>query len=174
MTEEPKPKTVNPAFTKEVIKAGADTVTLCFQCGTCTGSCPSGRHTAFRTRKLLRKVQLGFKDEVLPSDDLWLCTTCYTCYERCPRGVQIVDIILTLRNMAVKEGYMAQAHKNTAGMLIKSGHTIPIDDKFKAMRKGLGLPEVPPTTLNDPKALEEVKKIISICGFDKLVAGGSK
>jgi heterodisulfide reductase subunit C len=171
MTQE-QPKTVNPEFTKEAIKAGADTVTLCFQCGTCTGSCPSGRHTAFRTRKLLRKVQLGFRDEVLPSDDLWLCTTCYTCYERCPRGVHIVDIILALRNMAVKEGYMAQAHKNTAAMLIKSGHTVPVDDKFKAMRKSLGLPEIPPTTLADPKALQDLQKIIHICGFDKLIAGG--
>jgi heterodisulfide reductase subunit C len=172
MTEEPKPKLVNPEFTKEVINAGADTVTLCFQCGTCTGSCPSGRHTAFRTRKLLRRVQLGFRDDVLPSDDLWLCTTCYTCYERCPRGVHIVDIILTLRNMAVKEGYMAQAHKDTAKRLIDTGHTIPLGDKFKALRKNLGLSELPNTTLSDKKALEEVQKIVQITCFDKLIAGG--
>lgn len=165
-------KTVNPEFTKEAIKEGAKTVTLCFQCGTCTGSCPSGRHTAFRTRKLLRKVQLGFKDEVLPSDDLWLCTTCYTCYERCPRGVEIVDIIMALRNMAVRSGYMAQAHKNTVGMLIKTGHTVPIDDKFKNLRKSMGLPELPPTTLSDNKALEEVQKIVTLCGLDKIIAGG--
>jgi hypothetical protein len=27
---------------------------------------------------------------------------------------------------------------------------------------------------SDPKALEEVKKIAALCGFDKLVAGGAK
>jgi len=118
MASETEPKPVNPEFTKSVVDAGADTVTLCFQCGTCTGGCPSGRVTAFRTRKLMRRVQLGFKDEVLPSDELWLCTTCTTCDERCPRGVKITDIIMTLRNMAVREGHMADAHKNTARSLI--------------------------------------------------------
>lgn len=164
------PREPNPQFTEEVIKAGADTVTLCFQCGTCTGSCPSGRHTAFRTRKLIRKVQLGF-EEALSSDELWLCTTCYTCAERCPRGVEIVDIILTLRNMAVKAGYMAEAHKKTALMMIKTGHTVPLDEKFKALRKQVGLPDVPPTTLFDSKALQEIQKIIRLTGFDKLVGG---
>ncbi len=169
MTEEGKPKLVNPEFTKEVIKRGADTITLCFQCATCTGGCPSGRITAFRTRKLMRRVQLGFKDDVLPTDELWLCTTCMTCDERCPRGVKITDIIMTLRNMAVEEGHMAEAHKRTAGMLIKTGHAIPMTDKFKELRKTLKLDEVPCTVLSDPKLHEEVVKIMKATEFDKLV-----
>ena len=79
-----------------------ETLNLCFQCGTCTSSCPSGRMTAFRTRQIIRKAQFGLPEEILPSDDLWHCTTCYTCYERCPRGVEIVDIITVLRNMRLR------------------------------------------------------------------------
>lgn len=169
--EEVKAKLVNPAFTKEVIKAGADTLMLCFQCGTCTGSCPSGRHTAFRTRKLMRKAQLGFKEDVLPSEELWLCTTCFTCSDRCPRGVKITDIIMTLRNMAVKEGHMAEAHKRTAQSVMKTGMTIPHTDDTKNMRKKLELSETPPTTLTDKKALEQVQKIVAKTNFDKLVGG---
>lgn len=169
MASETEPKPVNPEFTKSVVDAGADTVTLCFQCGTCTGGCPSGRVTAFRTRKLMRRVQLGFKDEVLPSDELWLCTTCTTCDERCPRGVKITDIIMTLRNMAVREGYMADAHKNTARSLTKSGHAIPLGDAFKKIRETLGLDGEPPTVLKDKEALEEIKKIVKATGFDELV-----
>lgn len=165
------PKLVNPEWTNEVIKEGADTLTLCFQCGTCTGSCPSGRFTAFRTRKLLRKAQLGFKEDILPTDELWLCTTCMTCFERCPRGVKITDIIMVLRNMAVRAGYMAEAHKKTADFMLKTGHTIPLTDEFKAIRKKLGLPEIPGTCLTDKKALEEVQKIMGETGFDKLVRG---
>ena len=75
------------------------------------GSCPSGRLTAFRTRQLIRKAQLGLKDDILQSPDLWMCTTCYSCVERCPRDVEIVDIITVMRNMAVKEGFMADEHK---------------------------------------------------------------
>lgn len=169
MTEEGKPKLVNPEFTREVIKRGADTITLCFQCATCTGGCPSGRITAFRTRKLMRRVQLGFKEDVLPSDELWLCTTCMTCDERCPRGVKITDIIMTLRNMAVEGGHMAEAHKRTAGMLLKTGHAIPMGDKFRELRKTLKLDEVPPTVLSDPKLYEDVVKIMKATKFDKLI-----
>ena len=65
----------------------------CFQCGTCTGGCPSGRRTAIRTRKIIRNALLNM-DEVLNDIDIWLCTTCYTCFERCPRSVPITDIII--------------------------------------------------------------------------------
>src|SRR5271157_2600652 len=56
----------------------------CYQCGTCSGGCPSGRRTAMRTRDLIRQALAGLDDELLTSDLLWLCSTCYTCEERCP------------------------------------------------------------------------------------------
>lgn len=166
---EKKAKVMHQEFINEVIKEGAETVNLCWQCGKCTGSCPSGRQTAFRIRKLIRRVQLGFKDEVLPTDDLWMCTTCYTCGECCPRGVNIPEVIFTLRNIAVKLGYMADTHKKAATILIKTGHIIPLEDEMKAIRKKVGLKETPPTTLSNKKALEEIQKIIRLTGFDKLI-----
>jgi heterodisulfide reductase subunit C len=166
-----EPKTPNPAFTREVIDAGAETLNLCFQCGTCTGSCPSGRLTAFRVRKVLRRAQLGFKEDILPTDDLWYCTTCYTCHERCPRGVEIPDILFVLRNMAVKEGYMGEAHRKGAGYLVKTGHLVPLSKEYREKRKEVGLNETPPTTLANKKALEEVQTLIKKTGFDKLIGG---
>ena len=167
-------KEPNPEFTRKVIDAGGKTVNLCFQCGTCTGSCPSGRQTAFRVRKVVRRAQLGFEEDVLPSDDLWLCTTCFTCYERCPRGVEIVDVIMALRNMAVRKGYMAESHRKVAELISKTGHMVSLRDEDKALRKKLGLLDIPPTVFSDPKALEEIKKMAALCGFDKLVASGGK
>jgi len=167
-------KEPNPEFTRKVIDGGGKTVNLCFQCGTCTGSCPSGRQTAFRVRKVVRRAQLGFEEDVLPSDDLWLCTTCFTCYERCPRGVEIVDIIMALRNMAVRKGHMAEQHRRIAADLSKMGHLVTLRDEDKALRKKLGLQETPPTVLSHAEALDQVKKISAQCGFDKLVASGGK
>jgi heterodisulfide reductase subunit C len=166
-----EPITPNPEFLQEIIDAGGTTVNLCFQCGTCTGSCASGRHTAFRTRKVVRRAQLGLKDQILPSDDLWLCTTCYTCYERCPRGVEIPEILFILRNMAVKAGYMAEAHKKVVGFLIKTGHMVPLSDEYKAVRKKFGLPEIPPTVMENKEAAEKFQKLVKKTGFDKLIAG---
>ena len=161
----------NPEFTREVIEAGGDTLNLCFQCGTCTGSCPSGRYTSFRIRKMIRKAQLGLKEEVLPSEDLWFCTTCYTCYERCPRGVDIPGIVLTLRNIAVRQGYMKEAHKKTASFIVNNGHLMSLKDEHKALRKANGLDETPPTVLMYEDAMNRVKEIIKKTGFDKLIGG---
>jgi len=61
--------------------AGYLELSACIQCGTCSGSCPSGRRTALRTRSLMKKVQLGLKEEIFSDKELWFCSTCYTCLE---------------------------------------------------------------------------------------------
>lgn len=144
---------------------------LCFQCGTCTASCPSGRMTSFRTRKLIRQAQLGLKEEVLKSPDLWMCTTCYSCMERCPRDVQIVDIISVLRNMAIREGVMSDEHRKVGQYLLANGATVPLNEKYEDLRQKLGLSRRPVNTLGDKKALEDFQKILKITKFDKLVGG---
>ncbi len=162
------------AFPKKIIALGGKTLLRCFQCGTCTGSCPSGRQTAFRIRKLIRWAQLGIADKVLASEDLWMCTTCYTCQERCPRGVEITDIVMTMRNIAVEEGHMQKQHVRIGGMLAKTGHLLPLKDEISSARKGLGLDATPPTILSNKKNMELVLKIIEETGFKDLVGSGGK
>ncbi|MDD2626866.1 MAG: CoB--CoM heterodisulfide reductase subunit C [Candidatus Methanomethylophilus sp.] len=156
----------NPEFEKELAALGGADVKLCFQCGTCTASCPSGRRTSYRVRKIMRMAQLDMKEEIISSQELWECSTCYTCVERCPRQVPIVDVIVALRNMAVAAGHIYPAHKKTAVNLYKTGHTVPINDEIKAQRKALGLPEVPPTVLSDSAAAADLKKILDATKFD--------
>jgi heterodisulfide reductase subunit C len=163
--------TPDPNFVKAVIENGGTTVMNCFQCGTCTGSCPSGRLTAFRTRQIVRLAQLGLKDEALASNELWMCTTCYTCQERCPREVKIVDIVIALRNLAVREGHMAEAHKNTAKNLLKLGHSVTLDENVLKMRESLGLPRLPPTTAASSEAMNELDLILKTTKFDRLIGG---
>jgi heterodisulfide reductase subunit C len=161
--------TPNPDFVSELAAAGGENAKMCFQCGTCTAGCPSGKNTAYRTRKLMRMAQLGLKDMIIDSEDLWQCTTCYTCEERCPRGVPIVDVVIALRNIAVANGKMYDAHKKTADNLVKFGHTVSINDKVKAQRAELGLPEVPPTVLANEKAKADLDAIFEATGFGKLI-----
>lgn len=161
--------TPTPEFYDEIAKNGGADVMLCFQCGTCTAGCPSGKETAYRTRKVMRMAQLGLKEQLLNSEDIWQCTTCYTCQERCPRGVPIVDVVLSIRNIAIQNGKMYDAHKKTATNLVKYGHTVDINDKVKAMRAGLGLPEVPPTVIGNEAAAAEFQKLLAATGFTKLV-----
>ena len=159
----------DPDFTAEFIDAGIETVKHCFQCGTCSGSCPSGRRTPYKVRQIVRKCLLGLKEEVITDDALWMCTTCYTCQERCLRSVKIVEIIKKARNIAAHAGYMAKPHKMTGVFVMNTGHGVPINDTVKALRTKIGLPEIPPTTHAYPEALAEVQKICKITGFDDLI-----
>jgi heterodisulfide reductase subunit C len=159
----------DPDFTAEFIDSGIETVKHCFQCGTCSGSCPSGRRTPYKVRQIVRKCLLGLKEEVITDDALWMCTTCYTCQERCLRSVKIVEIIKKARNIAAHAGYMAKPHKMTGVFVINTGHAVPINDNVKALRTKIGLPEVPPTTHAYPEALEEVQKLCKLTAFDELI-----
>ena len=159
----------DPDFTAEFIDAGIETVKHCFQCGTCSGSCPSGRRTPYKVRQIVRKCLLGLKEEVITDDALWMCTTCYTCQERCLRSVKIVEIIKKARNIAAHAGYMAKPHKMTGVFVMNTGHGVPINDATKALRAKIGLSEIPPTTHAYPEALAEVQKLCKITGFDELI-----
>jgi heterodisulfide reductase subunit C len=160
---------VDPDFTQVFVDAGIDSVEHCFQCGTCTGGCPSGRRTPYRIRQIVRKCLMGLKDEVISDPALWMCTTCYTCQERCPREIKIVEIVKMARNVAAQSGFMAPAHKATGSFVIKTGHGVPINDATMELRKRVGLDELPPTTHSFPEALEEVQKICEATGFNDLI-----
>ena len=153
----------------EVLKASGLDVLSCMQCGTCTGSCPSGRHTAFNTRRILRDARKN-RDTVLSDDNLWLCTTCYTCQERCPRGIPITDALLELRRLAVREGFMLPEHRKVSKMVLECGHAVPLDEETKKKREELGLEPIPDTVQRYPEALEELKTLLKTCKFDKLIA----
>jgi heterodisulfide reductase subunit C len=161
-------------FVKAVKGAGAESLEKCIQCGICSASCYSGRVTAFRVRRLIRQALMGLKKDVLSSDDLWYCTTCYACLDRCPRNIEPTNIIRTLRNLAVAEGYMKENHKKLVFILLDTGHLVPIDDTNKARRKSLNLTELPPTVHAFPQALKEVQLLLKATGFEKLVKEDKK
>jgi heterodisulfide reductase subunit C len=160
---------MDPDFVNTLVKAGADRIRTCIQCGTCSSVCPSGRRTAFRTREIIRKALLGLRDEVLSSPDLWLCATCLTCLERCPRQIKTTDAIIIMRNMAVQEGYMLPEHRKASKKLLETGHAVPIDEKNMKIRGELEIGEIPPTVHSHDDALNQVKQLLEKTGFKKLI-----
>ena len=79
----------DPDFTAEFIDAGIETVQHCFQCGTCSGGCPSGRRTPYKVRQIVRKCLLGLKEEVITDDAVFVMNTGH--------GVPINDATKALR-----------------------------------------------------------------------------
>ncbi|MFQ6053226.1 MAG: 4Fe-4S dicluster domain-containing protein, partial [Candidatus Bathyarchaeia archaeon] len=93
----------DPTFSRRIIDLGGEGLYRCFQCATCSGSCPPGRVSPFRIRRLIRQAQLGLRGELLPTPDPWMCTQCFRCYERCPRDVKILELVLALRRWMVEK-----------------------------------------------------------------------
>ena len=140
-------------------------ILTCFQCGTCTGSCPSGKYTSLNVRRIIKDSNTKDISDQL---DLWMCTTCYNCQERCPRGIKITDAILELRAEAVRKGRILPAHRAICKFLIETGHSVPIDDIHMEIREKIGLEE-PETVRKYPLALREVKKLLESTGFIELI-----
>lgn len=75
----------------------------CIQCGTCSASCPTAYAMDHTPRQLWKLIQLGLKDEVVNSRTFWLCTTCKACTVRCPRGIDLTQTMLMLKEYAIRE-----------------------------------------------------------------------
>ncbi|TGC09764.1 CoB--CoM heterodisulfide reductase subunit C [Methanolobus halotolerans] len=160
------------AFVLNEVKNACKNIFKCMQCGVCSGSCPSGRHTSLNIRKLVRKA--AKTADVLHDEQLWMCTTCYNCQERCPRNIDIVDAVLMIRKVAVHEGIMHSEHRKVSELLLEHGHAVPIDKDNREKRIKLGLNELPETVHKYAEELEEVKILLTSCGFDRLLNRAGK
>lgn len=147
-------------------------VEKCIQCGKCTAGCPSGRQSRLRTRALVQMAYQG--KDVTGMVELWDCTTCYNCAERCPKGVNTVDAIIRLRNLAVRRGNFPKVHINAIENLYNTGNGFPLSPEVAKIRSIIGLNKEPYDVSTDLEELSKVRKILDITGFLTLVRGAEK
>jgi heterodisulfide reductase subunit C len=160
-----KANEIDPHFKYEISKVpGAKKIMMCFQCGTCTADCPIARFSdSYRPRKLMRMTQLGLKDRVLSSDNIWLCAACFTCVDHCPQDVEISSVLRALRNMAVTEGFMPVVFRDLSSNILKTGYAYMIPASRLRKREEQGLPPLPKASL------ESIAKLSEVTGFSKLL-----
>ncbi len=80
-------------------------LSLCVQCGTCTGGCPVKFRSPLNMRRLVRETFLNSDfSQILKRPELWACTTCSTCSLRCPAGVKNVELIMGIRSILTRQG----------------------------------------------------------------------
>ncbi|UCF97296.1 MAG: 4Fe-4S dicluster domain-containing protein [Spirochaetaceae bacterium] len=85
---------------------GGQNIRKCFACGTCAAGCPvTGIDEQYNSRKIIRQVLFGMREEVLSSPLIWFCLMCYRCYARCPQQVNFPDVMKALRYLAIKHGH---------------------------------------------------------------------
>ena len=84
----------------EIKAAGGDAYKYCYTCGKCDVVCPWNRVTNFSIRKIVRQAAFGLPD--IETDDIWKCTTCGTCPAECPRGVEQIEVGVSIRRLATQ------------------------------------------------------------------------
>jgi heterodisulfide reductase subunit C len=100
-----EPLVVAPNAQQEIIaQIGELDLSYCFQCGVCSGSCPTVDRMEYGPRRMMHLVRLGLIDQALRSKDIWMCVSCFSCTARCPQGIQIADVMSVLRNLSLSKG----------------------------------------------------------------------
>jgi len=140
----------------------------CYQCGTCTGACPSAKVTGtFNPRKIIAYILLGNRDKVVSSDLMWLCTACHACSERCPELVYPSEVLFYLKNLATSKGNFPASLKEEAKQIYTTGTTVALSSAIERRRKKLGLPEFPFVDTS------EIQKIMELTLDKKLDFNGT-
>jgi quinone-modifying oxidoreductase, subunit QmoC len=89
------------ALYPEIQRYGAGDVTACFSCGTCTATCPIAQESGTFPRRIIRYAQLGMKDALLSSKELWSCYQCGECSESCPTQADPSEFMAATRRYAI-------------------------------------------------------------------------
>lgn len=140
-------------------------LSACFACSTCTAACPIANIWEYKPHQLIRMILLGMRDEVLSSNEIWLCLTCFQCQERCPQKVRVTDIFFDCKNLAAEEGKVPPNIVALAKELLEKGQLYTVTADWE--REDMGLePDVPGLSV-DP-----VKEILAETRTKKLVEGG--
>lgn len=92
---------VDPNLLFELKKFGAVGLEKCINCGNCTAICSLSKDSDRFPRHMIRMAQLGMKDELLGSQELWLCYNCGDCSETCPQGAEPANFMAAARCYAV-------------------------------------------------------------------------
>ena len=92
---------VDPGLYGDIRRFGAADVSACFSCGTCTATCPLVAEDGTFPRRIIRYAQLGMKDALLGSKELWTCYACGECSDSCPTTADPSGFMAAARRYAI-------------------------------------------------------------------------
>ncbi len=85
----------------DIKRYGAADVSACFSCGTCTATCPLVSNDSTFPRRMIRYAQVGMRDQLLSSKELWTCYACGECSETCPTQAEPSEFMAAARRYAI-------------------------------------------------------------------------
>ena len=92
---------VDARLLADLKRFGAPDVSACFSCGTCTAICPLSDNDGTFPRRMIRYAQVGMRDALLSSKELWTCYHCGLCSESCPTQADPGEFMAAARRYAI-------------------------------------------------------------------------
>ncbi|MBT3218594.1 MAG: 4Fe-4S dicluster domain-containing protein [Proteobacteria bacterium] len=94
----------------------------CMHCGTCTSMCPQNLVSPYSPRQILRSLATHNSTVATVDEAAWDCLTCNTCGTHCPRGINIVDILTSVRDYNVDACQIPKFLQAPQASLAKNGN----------------------------------------------------
>ena len=92
---------VDPGLLADIKQFGTLDVSACCSCGNCTAVCPLSDNDGTFPRRIIRYAQVGMKDSLLSSKELWTCYHCGLCSETCPTEADPGEFMAAARRYAI-------------------------------------------------------------------------
>jgi nitrate reductase gamma subunit/NAD-dependent dihydropyrimidine dehydrogenase PreA subunit len=108
----------------ELQRFGATDISACYNCGVCTAICPLSVDGASFPRRMSRYAQLGLREKLLASPELWSCYGCSECTDSCPTKADPASFMAAARRYAVASydrthlAYMLATSRLFAGVFV--------------------------------------------------------
>lgn len=143
-----------------VIDNGGTGITKCIQCNACASVCPVARAGfSLYGRLLFRKLQTGHFEEIIEDSSSWACQACNRCTEICPRDAKPFEMVFAFRRMQAKELALSTSAFTPLMNLHATGHAVYAKSS-RELRKKVGLPEEPKTSIADERAQKEIQILL--------------
>jgi ferredoxin len=101
MTNQTTAVTIDTGLLADIQRFGGADVSACFSCGNCTAICPLSANDGTFPRRMIRYGQVGMKDALLSSKELWTCYHCGRCSQSCPQQADPGGFMAAARRYAI-------------------------------------------------------------------------
>jgi Fe-S oxidoreductase len=128
-----------------IVSSGAETLSMCMQCGLCANLCPwrlvpGEVSEIFNIRKMQRQCQLGLEASG-GEEELFACCACGMCQDNCPREIKIIDNVRALRSTTVGAGFIPKSLRPVVNSIRDKGNPwLGEPEQRAAWQEGLNIP----------------------------------
>ncbi len=96
-------RAISVSLRRKIKEISGQDIGKCYQCGTCSGSCPMTEHMKCYPRQLMALAQLSHEERLAEVDTPWVCASCHSCEVRCPRGIDIPRVMEAIRQLKLRQ-----------------------------------------------------------------------